>query len=261
MESQARGLSAGPQNDSEGNMCRQHLSIICLLVTALGGSSAARGETGLITGIVRLQGAAPKASALPVARDTAACGKEVPNESVVVGSHGELANVVVFLKDVAVTSKPAPVDGATLDQRRCRYIPHVQALTVGTPLSLMNNDAVLHNVHANDATLTVFNVAMPIKGQKLPVTLRRPGLMKLQCDAGHTWMNAWIYVFDHPYYAVTDATGAFTIRDVPAGSYTVEVWHEPVSGGSGGSAAGVRSTAKVTVRPAATARLDLTLAL
>ena len=52
--------------------------------------------------------------------------------------------------------------------------------------------------------MTVFNVAMPIKGQKLPIPMRKPGLMKLQCDAGHTWMNGWIYVFDHPYYAVTD---------------------------------------------------------
>jgi hypothetical protein len=95
----------------------------------------------------------------------------------------------VFVKDARFEGKLAPVAGAALDQRQCRYLPHVQALTVGTPLSLMNNDAILHNVHANDESMTVFNVAMPIKGQKLPMPMRKPGLMKLQCDAGHVWMN------------------------------------------------------------------------
>ena len=98
----------------------------------------------------------------------------------------------------------------------------MQAVTVGTPLAVMNNDAILHNVHGNEAgagapALTVFNLAMPIKGQKLPVPMRKPGLIRLQCDAGHTWMNAWIYVFDHPYFAVTDDRGAFVIDDVPRG--------------------------------------------
>ena len=95
----------------------------------------------------------------------------------------------MFVKDARFEGKLAPVAGAALDQRQCRYLPHVQALTVGTPLSLMNNDAILHNVHANDESMTVFNVAMPIKGQKLPMPMRKPGLMKLQCDAGHVWMN------------------------------------------------------------------------
>jgi hypothetical protein len=212
---------------------------------------------GTIQGTVKVAGPCPHPAALPVVKDASVCGKDAPNESVLVNKKGGLQNVVVFVKDAKFTGKPAPIEHAALDQRGCRYFPHVQALTVGTPLSLMNNDAILHNVHANDTGMTVFNVAMPIKGQKLPIPMRKPGLMKLQCDAGHTWMNGWIYVFDHPYYAVTDESGAFTIKDVPAGEYTVEVWHEPTDG----QGPGVRTTTKVKVAEGAAAKLDVALKL
>jgi plastocyanin len=210
-----------------------------------------------VTGTIRLATPAPSLPAHPVVKDGSVCGREAPNEAVVAGKGGCLRNVVVFVKDARFEGKPAPVAGAALDQKACRYAPHVQALTVGTPLSLMNNDAILHNVHANEANMTVFNVAMPIKGQKLPIPMRKPGLMKLQCDAGHTWMNGWIYVFDHPYYAVTDEGGTFTIKDVPAGEHTLELWHEPADG----TGAGVRTTAKVKVTDGGVAKLDLTIKL
>jgi hypothetical protein len=78
--------------------------------------------------------------------------------------------------------------------------------------------------------VTVFNVAMPMRGQRLPAKLTRPGVVRLQCDAGHTWMTAWIYVFDHPLFAVTDQEGHFAIPDAPPGEYTLEYWHEPLDG-------------------------------
>ena len=213
--------------------------------------------TGAVTGTIHIAAPAPKIAPHPVVKDGSVCGREAANESVVVGKSGCLRNVVVFAKDVPFAGKPAPIEGATLDQKKCRYAPHVQALTVGTPLSLMNNDAVLHNVHANSDSLTVFNVAMPIKGQKLPIPMRKAGLMKLQCDAGHTWMNGWIYVFDHPYFAVTDDAGTFTIKDLPAGEHTLELWHEPADG----NGAGVRTTTKVTVPDGGVARVELTMKL
>jgi Polysaccharide lyase family 4, domain II len=225
------------------------LSLSLLASTAL--------ANGSIQGTVKTAKPAAPAATHVVAKDTSVCGKDAPDEAVLVNKKGGLKNVVVFVKDAKFSGQPAPIADAALDQRQCRYFPHVQALTVGTPLSLMNNDAILHNVHANDAGVTVFNVAMPIKGQKLPIPMRKPGLMKLQCDAGHTWMNGWIYVFDHPYFAVTDDAGAFTIRDVPPGEYTLELWHEPADG----QGAGVRTTAKVKVADGAPAHLDLDMKL
>jgi hypothetical protein len=212
---------------------------------------------GSIQGTIKVAKPAPPTPPHAVVKDGSVCGKDAPNESVVVDKKGGLQNVVVFVKDAKFAGKPAPVEKAALDQRQCRYFPHVQALTVGTPLSLMNNDAILHNVHANDTGMTVFNVAMPIKGQKLPIPMRKAGLMKLQCDAGHTWMNGWIYVFEHPYFAVTDETGAFTIKDVPPGEYTVELWHEPADG----QGSGVRATTKVKVTDGAPAKVELTMKL
>lgn len=212
---------------------------------------------GSIQGTVKTAQPATARPPHAVTKDASVCGKDAVDEAVIVDKKGGLRNVVVFLKDAKFAGKLAPVDGAALDQKGCRYTPHVQALTVGTPLSLLNNDAVLHNVHANDSGMTVFNIAMPIKGQKLPVPMRKPGLMKLQCDAGHTWMNGWLYVFDHPYFAVTDEAGAFTIKDVPPGEYTVELWHEPADG----QGAGVRNTAKIKVADGKPAHLDLTMKL
>ncbi len=231
-----------------------------LLLTVLLSAPALAG--GTIEGTIRVAGPAPAVAARPIAKDTNVCGSAAPAEAVLVGKAGALANVVVSVSDARFAGTPPPVAGASLDQRRCRYLPHVQALTVGTPLAVMNNDAILHNVHGNAVktegpTLTVFNLALPIKGQKLPVTMTKPGVVKLQCDAGHTWMNAWIYVFDHPYYAVTDDSGAFVIKDVPAGEHVVELWHEPADG----QGPGTRTTAKVKVIDGKRARLDLTVRL
>jgi hypothetical protein len=237
-------------------MSSRFAAITSALFMLVGGARAASAN-GSIEGTVRVKPPAAALPPVPVVKDAGVCGKEAPNEAVVVGAGGSLRNVVVFVKDARFEGKPAPVAGAALDQKGCRYLPHVQALTVGTPLSLMNNDGILHNVHANAADLTVFNVAMPIKGQKLPVPMRKPGLMKLQCDAGHSWMNGWIYVFDHPYFAVTDERGGFVIKDVPAGDYTLELWHEPADG----KGAGVRTTTKVKVTDGAPAHVDMTLKL
>jgi len=244
-------------------MRRMLARALCLSATsALLLSSGAAFAAGTITGTVRLVGPAPATVAKPIAKDAGVCSREAASEAVVVGKAGALSNVVVSVADAHFSGTLPPVAGASLDQRGCRYLPHVQALTVGTPLSVMNNDAILHNVHGNEAregapALTVFNVAMPIKGQKLPVPMRKAGLVRLQCDAGHAWMNAWIYVFDHPYYAVTDDAGAFAISGVPAGEHVVELWHEP----AGGTGPGTRTTAKVKVVDGKSARLDLTLKL
>ena len=212
---------------------------------------------GSVAGVVKLGGPAPQRPAYKVTKDAAVCGAAQPNESVVVSPAGALANVVVSLRAPRPAAAPPPTANAAVDQRGCRYQPHVQAVTVGTPLALVNSDAVLHNVHGSAGPIQVFNVAMPIRNQRLPTKLTRPGLVRLQCDAGHTWMGAWIYVFDHPYFAVTGPDGKFTIESVPAGHYTVEYWHEPADG----KGPGVTATAAVDVKDGATARADATLKL
>jgi plastocyanin len=205
-------------------------------------------DTGSVAGTVRLTGARAPRPVAKINKDSAVCGKEAADEAVVVGAEGALANVVVSLKGAKPLRPPGPAANASVDQVGCRYRPHVQAVTVGTSLAVLNNDAVLHNVHAvtagPSAAVTVFNLAMPFKGQRLPKTLSRPGILKLRCDAGHSWMSAWVHVFEHPYFAVTDDKGAFTIKDVPPGRYTIEYWHEPL--GEKGQSAVKMETIEVT---------------
>jgi hypothetical protein len=207
--------------------------VVVMAVTAAGLMVLARdaAANGTLSGIVRVDKVPARAAPLPIVKDASVCGKEVPNERLLVAADRGLANVLVSIQGIKPAAPPPPATGATIDQVGCRYTPHVQAATVGTRLSVVNSDAVLHNVHAvgTGATpATVFNLAMPFKGQKLPTVLRRTGVMKIRCDAGHDWMSAYIGVYDHPYFAVTDQQGRFTIADVPAGEHQVELWHEPI---------------------------------
>lgn len=185
-------------------------------------------DPGTLKGTVVYGGKTPAAKKIPVTKDGSACGSEVPDESLIVGPSGGLANAVVYLSDITSGAKASP-QNITLDQKACVYVPHVQATTQGSSLQILNSDAVLHNVHGYAEAgkgRSIFNLAMPLKGQKLTKTLSKPGNFKMKCDAGHTWMSAFIHVFEHPYFAVTKDDGSFEIKDIPAGTYTLTVWHE-----------------------------------
>lgn len=228
-----------------------------LMVLAVLLLPAAARANGSVTGQVKLNGTAPALPAYKVTKDLSVCGADKPNEAVVASKTGALANVVVSLRAAKPATLPPPTANAAVDQQGCQYRPHVQAVTVGTPLALVNSDAVLHNVHGSAGGVQVFNMAMPIKNQRVPTKLTRPGLVRLQCDAGHTWMGAWIYVFEHPWFAVTGADGTFEIKNVPPGHYTVEYWHEPTDG----KGPGVTTTAEVDVPDGAPAKADAVLKL
>ena len=210
-------------------------------IAATGFSIAAR--AGSVEGTVRVDGPCPHPDAVKVAKDASICGAEQASEAALASADGGLRNVVVSLHAAKPPATPPPPGHATIDQVGCRYKPHVQAVTVGSELTLVNSDRVLHNVHGSEGFVTVFNVAMPIKGQRLPTKLTRPGMVRLQCDAGHSWMNAWIYVAEEPGFAVTDAQGHFTIANVPPGAYVIEYWHEPPDG----KGPGVIKTARLVV--------------
>jgi plastocyanin len=161
-----------------------------------------------------------------VTKDAQVCSATHQPETVVVGPGGALANAVVYLKDIA-TGKPLDKAAkASLDNKGCTYVPHVAVIPVGSTLMIHNSDDALHNVHALMGSDTLFNVALPIPGMQIPQTMKRPGIVNVKCDAGHTWMAATIYVVEHPYYAVTDAAGKFDLKDVPPGTYTLVAWHE-----------------------------------
>jgi plastocyanin len=196
-----------------------------------------------VRGTISFSGAAPKLPPFPVTKDQNTCGRSVPDESVVVAA-GKLKNVVVTVKGPA--AGPPTAATVVLDQARCHYLPHVQVAPVGSTLEIVNSDPVLHNIHGYLGQATAFNLAMPMKGQKIPRKLGKAGLIRVKCDV-HDWMHAWVVVVDGPA-AVSGDDGRFDVKDVPPGAYTVTAWHEKYG----------EKTAQVTVPASGDATVDFT---
>ncbi|HYG66069.1 MAG TPA: hypothetical protein VD838_00370 [Anaeromyxobacteraceae bacterium] len=175
-------------------------------------------RAGEVRGVVRYSGAAP-AAAREVTRDRPVCGDSAADESLVVNG-GALANAVIR---VVAPRTPAPVR-ATLDQQKCRFVPHVQALPVGSTLEIANGDPVLHGVIGHAGKAVVFDDPMPANAAKRTRTLSKPGVVRVSCHV-HDWMSAWIVVVDSPA-AVSDGAGRFAIADVPPGDHVAVIWHE-----------------------------------
>lgn len=191
------------------------------------GSSIVAGAT--ITGVVRFPEDYPEREKITITKNQAVCGAFQFSELFVVSeeTHG-LANVVVSVQGLKGEVEVAG-SALTMDQNKCRYVPHVQAVPIGSKLHILNSDGILHNVHAYfdgvGPKKTVFNKAQPKFLKKISQTLDKAGTYYYQCDV-HDHMSAFIAVFDHPFYAVTDDQGAFTIPNVPAGKYKMQAWHE-----------------------------------
>jgi plastocyanin len=186
---------------------------------------------GSVKGMVMLDGAAPMNAAIKMQADPV-CVKEVKGtqfqETFTVGSDGKsLANVFVYVKDgLGNYVYDTPTEPATIDQKECRYHPHVFGMRVGQPLQIVNSDPTLHNIHAIPKTNSEFNTGQPIQGMKTTHTFDKPEVMvPFKCDV-HGWMNAYVGVLDHPYFAVTDQNGSFELKTLPPGTYTIEAWHE-----------------------------------
>ena len=183
-----------------------------------------------INGKITLEGTAPpnepiKMNADPVCLKTAT-GPQTA-ETFVVGEGGGLGNVFVYVKDgLGSRTFPAPTEPVTIDQKACRYYPHVMGVMVGQPLQIVNSDPTLHNIHATPKANTEFNTGQPIQGMKTDRVFTAPEVMvPFKCDV-HGWMNAYAGVLNHPFFAVTPADGTFSIKGLPPGTYTIEAWHE-----------------------------------
>jgi hypothetical protein len=194
---------------------------LALLVTASSGGA------GLLAGRVVFTGPVPPLPPIEVLKDHEACGPLVPAEALVVSARTRGVRWAVVSVD-GPPGPPAPPGELTLENRQCRFMPHVAALRVGDELAIVNADPVLHNLRAwidGEARRQVFNVVQPTQGQVTRRTIKRPGVIRLTCDT-HVHMSGYLVAFDHPWFAVTDAEGEFRLDDVPAGTWRVSVWHE-----------------------------------
>jgi hypothetical protein len=152
--------------------------------------------------------------------------KQMKEEDVLVGAGGALKNVVVRISKGVTGHFDPPAQDATLDQLDCMYRPRVQGIMAGQNLVIQNGDQTLHNVHSYKGPSTIFNMAqvpgLPPMGKKFNDS---GDVIKFKCDV-HPWMTGYVSVTNHPFFAVTGDDGTFNIGKVPAGSYTLEAWHE-----------------------------------
>jgi plastocyanin len=207
---------------------------------------------GTISGRVTLDGAAPAATMLRLDGDKTCAtyfpDARRPTEAWVVGAGNGLANVFVHVTSgLDGRSFPVPQDPVVLDQQKCWYTPRVVGVRVGQPFQILNSDPLLHNVRANSEVNEPFNQGQPVQGVRYTHTFSTAEVMvPMKCDV-HAWMNAWVGVVNHPYFAVTGPDGAFTLPNLPPGTYTVEAWHEAGGTRSGTVTVSTRGTAELTL--------------
>ncbi len=189
-----------------------------------------------LTGTVTLKGTPPAEKEITPLKDDATCGKfhtgAAPmTKFYAVGANAGLADVVVMLKGITGKSTGASAPAMIVDQKSCLYAPQIFAVQTGQAITVRNSDPVLHNVHSVPAVAgnTEENKAQMPGGADLSFSFSKPeNFMKFKCDV-HPWMFAWVTVVDSPYFAVTDKDGKFTIKNVPAGKYTVTAMHRKAS--------------------------------
>lgn len=193
-------------------------------------AGAQAGGAATISGTVRFEGEAPALQAIKMDADPGCAKKHSappPGEALVLGANGALANVFVQVRSGLPQGHYAvPTEPAVLNQEGCRYVPHVLGLMAGQPLKILNSDGLLHNIHALPAVNEGFNQAMPGSVTESIKTFAKPEAMfKIKCDV-HPWMGAYVTVLDHPFFDVTGPDGAFSIANLPPGTYEIEAWHE-----------------------------------
>jgi plastocyanin len=182
---------------------------------------------GGLKGSIKLEGTPPASQTINRKSDPYCEQQGEARTQNFVVSDGGLQNVFVYVKDGLEGVKfPVPTTPVVLDQKGCTYAPRVFGIQAGQPLEILNSDETLHNIHALPMNNREFNRGQALKGLKQTHVFTTAEVMvPFKCDV-HNWMNAWVGVLNHPFYAVSGQGGAFDIQNLPPGTYTIEAWHE-----------------------------------
>jgi len=216
-----------------------------MLLFALGCASG-RCLAGVIEGSVVLVGAPPVMKKLDVTIDQYLCGTQKNAEDLLLSPRKEIRNVVVWLENApAGAAWPQQATKVEMDQRGCVYIPRIVLVPSGGTVDFLNSDRLLHNIHSNPKINTPFNRTQP-KNRTIAIRFDRPEIVPIVCDL-HPWMQAWVVVAAHPYYAITGADGRFVFDNLPAGSYRLQLWQERLGTTSTQVTVDDRTPARVTV--------------
>jgi plastocyanin len=198
--------------------------------TTAAAAAPAPAGSATITGMVKFSGTAPANPTIDMSEEAACKAKHtgVITDPQAVVTNGMVSNVFVYVKSglPAGASYPAPAAPVVIDQNGCLYSPRVFGVMVGQPIEIRNSDPVLHNIKAVPTANRGFNISQPSQGMTTTRTFTTAEVMvPFECNV-HGWMNAWVGVLTHPFYATSGADGGFSIQGLPAGTYELEAWHE-----------------------------------
>ena len=219
---------------------------------ATAGLSVDAATAGVLKGKILFEGAAPEPKQLSVKGNPECAvlhaGGTIASEELL-AKDGLLQNVFVYVKEgLENYSFTAPSTPVTIENKTCMYVPHVSGAMVGQSIVFLNQDPTLHNIHAYPKEGKAFNLGLPLVGMKQTKKFDTPEVMvPLKCDV-HPWMLGYVGVLAHPYFQVTGADGSFELKDLPAGTYTVEAWHEKLGA----------QTQSVTLGPQETKEISFT---
>jgi plastocyanin len=202
--------------------------MLTLLFAAAGATQVL--AQGAVSGTVKFTGTPPANPKIDMTEEPTCKSKYTGaiTEPVVTVNKGGLANAFIYVKTglPAGAKHPAPATPVVIDQTGCLYKPRILGVMTGQGIEIRNSDAVLHNIKAVPKKNRGFNVSQPTAGMKTVKTFPTAELaVPFECNV-HGWMHAKVFVMDNPYFAVSDDNGAFSIKGLPPGTYTLEAWHE-----------------------------------
>jgi hypothetical protein len=183
----------------------------------------AGGEWGTLTGRIVYVGTPPKAKNIEPTKDVEVCGKHaIPDENLIVSSDGGIKDAVVMLRTKNVPVAPSYADfgkeALVLDNKNCRFEPHVAVVLTKQPVALKNSDPIGHNSKFEPFSNPPINPILPVGGDPIDYKFTTDEALPVNVTCNiHPWMHAYLVVRSDPYAAVTDADGKFTIKDLPAG--------------------------------------------
>ena len=221
---------------------------VALILVALTSITSLAFADGSIKGTVIFEGEAPDRPKLTRDTDPVCAKTDRLSEDVIV-TKGKLKDVLVRIKNGGGGKHTAPTTPAVIDQKDCMYSPRVLGVVAGQKLAIRNSDGTFHNVHATVDGKLLWNKPSPKGDPNISVdtTPKAGDVIDIVCDV-HPWMHAYAAVQDHPFFAVTGENGAFEIKGLAPGTYTLEAWHPTLGSKSLTVKIGVGPKATVTAR-------------
>lgn len=207
---------------------------------------------GIVSGRIIYDGTPPPAKMLKIDEDTEACGGDRPSEELLVNNSGGIKNVVLSIEDIESGKQWEFPEEFIYDQKKCTFVPRILLIKPKGQGVVLNSDNVGHNFHTISKGIYSINkkikagAIMKVKEKKI----RRPGIIRTKCDI-HSWMKGWWFVAKTPYIVLSNENGEFSITDIPAGTYTLKIWHEKLG----------ETEKTLEIKAKETTKLDITLEL